>query len=244
MREFLGVDDSLSAPVRKIKTLKWDKYTILRVILGYSDGTGSWHSVQFPFSPIEGRFITKPQLKPETIELVIFGRLFPICTLRSSQLSIGEYMIEAERGALFQRCPQEGSKGGSLSCSPSKTETLPVIRRANFKQRLSGKRRRSGTKELAIMAHKCLRLSGPPSAHLRAIFQAGIVVMDLCLSGVIVPREIELLRARKTSQRLSECLCFSVSGSPRSLNKSVLASSDCLVEVLRDAFGCDLALYT
>lgn len=92
------------------------------------------------------------------------------------------------------------------------------------------------------MAHKCL--PGPPSAHLRAIFQAGIVVMDLCLSGVIIPREIELLRARKTSQRLSECLCSSVSGSPRSLNKSVLASSDFLVEVLRDAFGCDLALYT
>lgn len=110
MREFLGVDDSLSAPVRKIKTLKFDKYTILRVILGYSDGTGSWHNVQFPFSPIEGRFITKPQLKPETIQLVIFGQLFSICTLRSSQLSIGEYMIEAERGGAVPEVSTGGLK--------------------------------------------------------------------------------------------------------------------------------------
>lgn len=36
--------------------------------------------------------------------------------------------------------------------------------------------------------------------------------MDLCLSGVIILREIELLSTWKTSQRLSGCLCFPLLG--------------------------------
>lgn len=64
------------------------------------------------------------------------------------------------------------------------------------------------------MAHKCTPpfLSGSLRAHLRAIFQTGVVVMDLCISGVIILREIELLSTWKTSQRLSGCLCFLLLG--------------------------------
>lgn len=64
-------------------------------------------------------------------------------------------------------------------------------------------------------------------------FQSGTVVMDLCLSGVIILREIELLSTWKTSQRLSQCLCFPFclwgprKGVRQGLQETCLLTADC-----------------